>query len=264
MKLTGHQRTKSEKAIGAFESAFTDSCGLDLKFENAPHYNSAFEYALCRTVCDVEALGKNLRVLDVGAFTGVISVALARLGYVVEACDVPFVISDPALSGLFESEGIKSYGVNLAAGKFPQGDESFDLIVFHSVLTHLNFNPIPLLREFSRLLSSGGRVYCATPNLLSAKNIALILKRKGYLNPIEHLVWNLQPETGMSVGLHWREWTREELIELFRVSGFDLASHRFDITTRNISKPYRKFLVSILYKLWPSLMPSQTAVFRKR
>ena len=246
-----------------FESAFLDSSALDLKFESASRYNSALKYTFLRTVSDIVKINGNLRILEVGSFTGVVSIALSRLGHDVTASDIDFVINDTAVVDVYGKEGIERCSVNLASGQFPQSDGAFDLIIFNEVLEHLNFNPIPLLKEFNRLLTNGGRVYCATPNLLSAKNVSLILRRKGYLNPVEALVWNLQPGSGMSVGLHWREWAKDELIDLFKVAGFKLESHKFGLTTPNRSRFPRKQLVSLMYKLVPSLMPNQVAIFQK-
>jgi SAM-dependent methyltransferase len=246
-----------------FEYSFLDSSALDLKFENAARYNSELKYTFFRTISDINEIKGKFRILEVGSFTGVVSIALSRLGHDVTASDIDFVINDPGLVDFYRKEGIQRCPVNLASGKFPQPDGVFDLIVFNEVLEHLNFNPIPLLKEFNRLLINGGRVYCATPNLLAAKNVSLIFRRKGYLNSVEALVSNLQPNSGMSVGLHWREWAKDELIDLFTVAGFKLESHKFGLTTQNRSRFPRKQLVSLMYKIWPSLMPNQAALFQK-
>jgi SAM-dependent methyltransferase len=152
---------------------------------------------------------------------------------------------------------------NLAHSQLPVPDESFDLIVFNEVLEHLNFNPIPLLREFARVLVPGGKVYCATPNLASAKNRWLMMRGKSYINPVRDLVRNLTPNTGMSVGLHWREWSREEFVEVFSVAGLKMVSHRFTLVTPNRSKALRRTMVGLMYRFFPSLLPLQVGVFQK-
>jgi SAM-dependent methyltransferase len=212
---------------------------------------------------DIADLGPDLRILEVGVFTGVVSVTLARLGYLVSASDVPLVVSDPALECFLRSEKIESCAVNLATTKLPYPDGSFDVIIFHSVLTHLNVNPIPILREFHRVLGENGVVYCNTPNLLAAKNVWRMLSGKGYLDPIERLAMNLNSKSGMSVGLHWREWTKAELIDLFEYCGFELESHRFAVTTPNRSKFPRKQLVGLMYAIRPAFMTTQIGLFRK-
>lgn len=255
---------ETDRVRSTFDEVFLESSGLDLSFESAGNYNSEFKHTLLRACTDIAALGGGLRVLEVGVFTGVVSATLARLGYVVSASDVPFVVADPAVDAFLKKENVKAFPVNLATTKFPLPDRSFDVIIFHSVLTHLNVNPIPILQEFHRLLDKDGVVYCNTPNLLAAKNRWQILSGKGYLDTIDRLAWNLDPGTGMSVGLHWREWTKGELIELFDHCGFDTENHRFVLTTPNRSGFPRKTLVSLMYALCPSLMTTQIGLFKKR
>ncbi len=255
------QTTESVKT--AVSQAIADSSGLALSFENPARYNEALAHTFERTVRDIAKLGNKLRILEVGSFTGVVSLALNRLGHHVTVSDMPFVIEDPALVALYHDEEIKTCPADLSTASLSLVDQSFDLIVFNEVVEHLNFNPIPLLREFGRLLCPGGRVYCATPNLTAAKNRWLILRGQSYINPVRHLVLNLVPGTGMSVGLHWREWTKQELIELFEAAGFDLESHQFGLVTPNRSGILRKSLVNMMYSAFPSLMPNQVAVFIK-
>ena len=127
----------------------------------------------------------------------------------------------------------------------------------------MNFNPIPLIKEFYRILRPCGLIYLAKPNLVCASNRVLMMKGKSFMNSVEHLRWNLQPETGMAVGLHWREWTKEELIELFSEAGLALRSHSYTLLSPNQSRFPRKQLVKAMYGLLPSLMPGQVAVFKK-
>jgi 2-polyprenyl-3-methyl-5-hydroxy-6-metoxy-1,4-benzoquinol methylase len=254
---------ENPKIQNFFQSAFDESSELKIKFEDAKRYNSALKFTFIRTFSDICKIGQSIRILEVGSFTGVVSLAMRKSGNEVYASDIDFVINDPAIVESFEQAGIQRLSVNLAEGHFPCDECFFDLIIFNEVIEHLNFNPIPLLKEFNRILKPGGMVYCATPNLLSAKNIFQILCRKGYLNPPLHLVWNLQPESGMSVGLHWREWTKEELIELFKIAGFSCVWHKYGLVTPNKSGFLRKQLVSIMYKIFPSLMPNQVGLFVK-
>ena len=67
----------------------------------------------------------------------------------------------------------------------------------------------------------------------------------------------------MSVGLHWREWSREELIELFKCAGFCCEWHKFGLVTPNKSKFPRSIAVQLMYKFFPSLMPNQVSLFNK-
>lgn len=251
------------KLKDVFDRTFAEGGGLSLAFENAADYNRRFRHTFERTVGEVAGIGDGLRVLEIGSFTGVVSMTLARLGHDVTASDVSFVVNDPAIVSWFDAGGIRRISVDLTRDQIPAADGSFDVIVFHSVLAHLNVNPIPVLREFARVLAPGGRVYCETPNLLAAKNTLRMIMRRGFLSPVEHLLWNLNPGKGMSVGLIWREYTREELVGIFAAAGFELERHRYVLRTPNCSKFPRRELVALMYRLMPSLMPSHEAVFRK-
>jgi SAM-dependent methyltransferase len=246
-----------------FDSAYKKCCDLELTFENSKNYNNSLQYTFYRTFQDICEIGTGLAVLEVGSFTGVVSVALKNYGHDVTASDIGFVIDDPSIKNLFDLEGIRRYSVDLSKAHFPCESNVYDLIVFNEVIEHLNFNPIPLLKEFYRILKPGGLVYCATPNLLSAKNVFRILCRKGYLNKPSDFIWNLEAGTGMSVGIHWREWTKYELIELFRISGFSCIWHKYGLVVPNQSKIARKMLVALMYKLFRGLMPNQVALFSK-
>lgn len=253
-----------EQVTATFEEVSRVTSGLALGFENARNYNAEFGFTHLRTCLDVARLGRGLRVLEVGVFTGVVSATLSRLGCRVSATDVPFVVADPALARFLKQENVTCDPVNLATTRLPHADGSFDVIIFHSVLTHLNVNPIPIVRDFHRLLAPGGAVYCNTPNLLCAKNVWRMVSGKGYLDPIDRLEMNLNPGSGMEVGLHWREWTKAELIDLFEYCGFAVEGHRFEVTTPNRSSFPRKQLVALLYAIRPAFMTTQIGLFRKK
>lgn len=232
-----------------------------LKFEDGDQYDSVMRLAYSRTVRDLEALGKDLKVLEIGAFTGIVSAALANLGHDVTASDIPFVLADESNAAYLRSEGVKTLPHDLSVLPFPAPSSGFDLVVMNEVLEHLNFNPIPLLRELARVLKPGGLLYCATPNLPKIHTRLRLLRGKGIMNPVSDLVLNLKPETGMSVGLHWREWAKDEMVQLFKEAGFSLKSHKYGMLTKNVSSFPRRQLIGLMYALVPSLMANQVGVF---
>ena len=90
----------------AFEEAFVESSSLKFSFEDAVRYNRNFKLTHWRTVSDVHALGANARILELGAFTGVVAVSLAKLGHRVTASDFPFIVEEPAVQHLCREYGL--------------------------------------------------------------------------------------------------------------------------------------------------------------
>ncbi|HVJ67510.1 MAG TPA: class I SAM-dependent methyltransferase [Caulifigura sp.] len=254
------------------DGALTLSSQLDVSFANFAEYNETLKTTFYRTVSDVERYARRLksdrsavRILEIGAFTGVVSVALAKLGYTVTATDMPFVINHAQMQEFFLNAGISTLAHDLTMSTMPVAPGSFDIIVFAEVLEHLNWNPLLTLQEFHRILAPGGAVYCATPNLASLKNRASLATGKGFYSPISHLKVSLIPDTGASVGIHWREYTKSELCELYECAGFELVEHSYCLYNKGDKSRFpRRQIVRTIYRLWPGLMQGQCAVFRKR
>jgi 2-polyprenyl-3-methyl-5-hydroxy-6-metoxy-1,4-benzoquinol methylase len=234
-----------------------------LNFENGNRYDFEMQHAYSRTVRDADGLGSRMKIFEFGCFTGIVSASLSSLGHKVIGSDIHFVLADEQNAAFFASEGVKLWPHDLAVVPLELPSDSFDVIILTEFLKHLNFNPIPLLGEFARILRPGGMVYCATPNLANVHHRINLLRGRGIMNPIEHLVMNLKPGTGMSVGLHWREWTKAEMVQLFAQAGFTLRSHRYGLISANKSGFPRKQLVSAMFALMLSLMPNQVAVFAR-
>jgi len=85
MNAVSMNNGKDKTVVEAFEAAFSESSDLKFGFEDAVRYNRNFKLTHWRTVCDVHELGANARILELGAFTGVVAVALAKLGHRVVA-----------------------------------------------------------------------------------------------------------------------------------------------------------------------------------
>lgn len=249
--------------------ALTESNSITPAFGDIRDYNRQMKYCYHRTLRDIVQLDERLksngklRILEIGSFTGVICIALANLGYSVVAHDIPFIVNDHDLARLLRKHGIDRVAVDLQDCQFDLDSASFDVIIFNEVLEHLCFNSIPLLREFNRILSPQGRVYCATPNLACLKNRCFLMKGRGFLSPIAQMQLQLDSEKSTSVGLHWREWTKAELLDLFKVSGFDMEWHRYSPYVENTSSLPRKMFVRWMYRLFPAFMPCQIGLFKK-
>jgi SAM-dependent methyltransferase len=120
-------------------------------------------------------------------------------------------------------------------------------------LEHLNFNPLPLLGSIRRILAPGGIFYVAMPNQTSLRNRLRLALGKSIHNPISDYVAQLDPTKNMVAGLHWREYTLAETIEMLERTGFKPVKNYYFSESNN-----RRGLV---YSFLPSsLKPSQVVV----
>lgn len=217
-----------------------------------------------RTLRDVVRLAecmavppRELRILEIGAFLGVVSSVLARLGFCVTAHDIPEFMSNERLLRRYHVDGVTTISSNLRTYALPVDTAAFDLVIICETLEHLNFNPLPVLAELNRALTMGGHLYLSLPNQASLVNRVKLLFGRSIHNPVQDFVEQLGRSSNMIVGIHWREYTAAELHELIVRSGFSLISHAY-YTTHKASIPARA-----VYALLPALRPNQTAIARK-
>ncbi len=225
------------------------------------------EHARCsylRTLRDVIQIAdggtfehKNIRVLEIGAFLGVVSCVLARLGFIVTAHDIPEFMGNERLANRYHADGVTTITANLRNYSIPVDSAAFDLVIMCETLEHLNFNPLPVLSEINRVLTTGGHLYLSLPNQASLVNRGKLMLGKSIHNPVKDFAEQLDRTTNMIVGIHWREYTGAELEELVGRSGFSITSHQY-FTTHRASIPARA-----AYYLFPKLRANQTIIARK-
>src|SRR5262249_43301374 len=121
-----------------------------------------------RTIFDVTRFANangTKKILEIGAFFGMVSICLAKLGFDVVAADIPEYMSMPEQKERFDRHGIRTASVRLQDYVLPFEDESFDAVIMCEVLEHLNFNPLPLLKEINRVGAANSLFYLSLPNL---------------------------------------------------------------------------------------------------
>lgn len=254
------------KMLGALDLRLGEVNSLNLTFLNS-NYTATLYDTYVRTIEDAHRLlgPDRKRVLESGAFAGVVSVTLAQLGYDVTAADVPLVMNDVNLRSYLENNNVTPLAARLEELPYPFPADSFDLILCCEVIEHLPFNPIPVLREMRRMVKPGGFVYIATPNLTSLNHRISMLRGQSFHNTPRCYEIALDPSSDMSVGLHWKECSRDELVECCRLAGMRCVEHYYcRYVSRTASTFWRRVLVGALYRACPSLMQCQVAVLRKR
>lgn len=217
-----------------------------------------------RTVADVvrhKPDAKNTRVMEIGAFFGTVCLSLAELGYQVTATDIPEYMDLPAQVQRYAKHGIATKGVRLQDYVLPFEDESFDVVIMCEVLEHLNFNPIPLLKEINRVLSKGGILYLSLPNYAQIRNRLKVLKGGASGISVKSFFEQVRPGSQAIVYGHWREYTGPEIKQMLVPLGFRIAEqYYFSLAETKRGGGPKKWLGRAFYRKFPIFKENQTTV----
>ncbi|MDT8322160.1 MAG: class I SAM-dependent methyltransferase [Xanthomonadales bacterium] len=172
----------------------------------------------------------------------------------------------------FEPDGKTSTGFNYQFDLNDAADESgwrrdlpqYDIVLFCEVIEHLYTSPSQVLRFIRTLLKPGGIMILQTPNaVVLHKRIVMLLGR----NPYALISENTRNPA------HFREYTRNELREYFRITGFDVLEqsaeayfdYRYTDHARGSSRPHRALaLLNWFYRITPaSLRPGMCFVLQR-
>jgi 2-polyprenyl-3-methyl-5-hydroxy-6-metoxy-1,4-benzoquinol methylase len=222
--------------------------------------------AYIRTIHDVtRLLGGKGRILELGSFMGIVSITLSRLGYEVVAQDIPEFHACERLSRLYEKHGVKFEAVNLRGYHFSDhAPGSFDAVIACEILEHLNFNPLPVLQDLNRILKLGGILYVGMPNQASLRSRIRLFCGKSIHNPISDFFAQLDRMSNMIVGLHWREYTQAETIEMLSRMGFDVEEAYYFSPNGSGASQVKTLAKRLVFTVVPSFQPFQVVTGRKR
>jgi len=191
-----------------------------------------------------ELLSKNCapagRVIDIGAWPGLFTVCLRRLGWNVTAVDksitrrVAFEKSDLdsrewlqmtqsselSLEAMCQAEGVGVANADIECEPLPFDTASIDAVVLTEVIEHVWKRPLFVLSEINRVLRpASGVLILSTPNLLSIRNRIEFLRGR-IDHVIEHpFVSFLKAERIGHLG-HLRLYAPGELIETLELLGY--------------------------------------------
>ena len=203
------------------------------------------------------------RVLEISSFLGVVDITLAKIGFEVHTYDIPEFQQNDNLNKLYSKYNVhpsSGYLKDIGKTVLPYPDDHFDAVILSEVLEHLSFNPLPVLQEINRTLKKGGILYITTPNQVRKTNRINLLFGLSIRNDISDSVIQLDGEKKTICGIHWREYTLLELMQLLKITGFSVSTYYFS----SMTKTNNSFINKILTRIFPSLENSITIIARKK
>lgn len=268
----------TEQATVAVDRAIAEVADFNLKVPGAvdgmsitmtnsgpASYVARHRHEYIRTVSDILQFqpkpSRKIRILELGAFFGVNCIAFSNLGYHVTAADVPEFMDIPEQIQRYARHGVATKSVRLEDYVLPFDDECFDAVIMCEVLEHLNFNPLPLLKEINRIGSRNSILYLSLPNAAQIRNRIRALRGQASGIPIKEFFNQLDPRSSEIVNGHWREYTGPEVREMLEALGYRIEKqYYFSLGETQRSLAPRRLAARMIYQRLPWLKENQTTI----
>lgn len=203
------------------------------------------------------------RVLEISSFLGVVDIALVKMGFDVSTYDIPEFQNNTKLKKLYSEYNVHScigYIKDIWKTGLPYPDNHFDAVIFSEVIEHLNINPLPVLQEINRILKPDGILYITTPNQVRLFNRITIILGGSIRNSISTSVTQIEQSQNTICGIHWREYTLKELVEILEITGFSIKKYSFS----NNTKKNTSLLIDFFNLVFPQFKNSITIIGKKK
>ena len=202
---------------------------------------------------------RNRSVLDVGAHWLHQALLYALDGFDVTALDLPLTLDLSQVRALADAHAIRllpNADLERPTALASIDDDTFDIVLITEIIEHLAFNPVAMWREIHRVTKPGGRIVVTTPNYYALRSRL----RQG-LRTARLLGGGLAVEQILSLktlGHHWKEYSRRELLAYFRMLSPDFRCVNFSYTREYLpavlNRPGGRFALC-LERALPPLRP---------
>ncbi len=211
-----------------------------------------------------QALARGSSVMEVGFFIPVIPIALAKLGYQVEAIEKLAFYGDSLdeLVDLASSRyGIRIHDLDILNDDIQMLASRYDGVILSAILEHLNGSPKALLDRAQILGKQSALFWVSVPNAASLqKRLLMLLRGQPPFPSISDYYFSDYPFTG-----HNREYTLRDLTFVLEQSGFSILSLQGrNRPLRRVRSP-KEYLIQLASEIGPdSVKQSLSAVVRKQ
>ncbi len=244
----GYTGCREPRARQALDRFFLEA-GLTEDQRDRQTFQSRRFDAILRTLGEI-GMRPEWRVLDVGAGTGALAVAV-RSCYGGDFQLADYLEPTDRLRHALGSQGIQQFArCDLTAPEpFASLGASWDLVLFIEVLEHLLVNPVPLLRRLGLLLRPGGYLVLSTPNQARLRNRTSLLRGRAVREK------DAFPDHDAPTFGHVQEYTLDELQVYLRRAGLEPVSTQVvqNLPSRTPSRTQRlgtRWLNSGLARRW--------------
>ena len=257
-----------DEVIEEFQFFDLDPGGVRRTHPETPTYLFAHRHEYVRTLRDVVNFAEQNsvdKILEIGAFFGLVCICLSKLGFRVCAADIPEYMSMPEQKQRFARYNIEIAEVRLQDYLLPFEDNRFDAVIMCEVLEHLNFNPLPLIKEINRIAATGSLFYLSLPNQAQIRHRLQLLCGRSILSSIQGYFDQLDPAELVIANGHWREYTAIEIRQMLERMGYEIHRHYFFCKAETLKEPtLRNKLSRLMYGLFSSFKENQTALAIKK
>lgn len=211
------------------------------------------------------------QILEIAPYIGWLAIQLRKRGYAVSAVEPEHYQSQ--LQRRYDHYGIITKCAVFPKDRIPYPPKSFDIVIFRETLEHFAFNPVPVLRQIYEVLKPGGSLYVTTPNQATLKNAVKLAVGRSINESVTNFFYDpsrYDMQGYLDFGMHWREYTMDQLCLLLEKAGFEIRSRRFrmypsvkEFRRRGVREILRPVYRS-LYLVLPSVVGSLLEVVAAR